>query len=132
MGACLFGEKVKNVFTAGTHGSTFGGNPIACAGGNAVLDKIMSEGFLDDVNRKAEHFRKRLEKSPEVVSVSGIGLMIGIELKNKKASDVAAKAIEKGLLVLTAKSKVRLLPPLNIEMSEIDSGLDILIDILEG
>ncbi|MDE6775985.1 MAG: aminotransferase class III-fold pyridoxal phosphate-dependent enzyme, partial [Ruminococcus sp.] len=68
----------------------------------------------------------------ELLSVSGIGLMRGIELKNKKASDVAAEALKKGLLVLTAKSKIRLLPPLNIEMSEIDSGLDILIDILEG
>lgn len=132
MGACLFGEKVKNVFTAGTHGSTFGGNPIACAGGKVVLEKVTSAGFLDEVNRKAEHIRERLEKCPEVLSVSGMGLMIGIELKSKKAADAAAEALKKGLLVLTAKSKVRLLPPLNIEMSEIDSGLDILIDILEG
>ena len=70
MGACLFGEKVKNVFTAGTHGSTFGGNPIACAGGKVVLEKITSDGFLDDVSRKAEYFRARLGESPEVLSVS--------------------------------------------------------------
>ncbi len=131
MGACLVNEKLSGVFTPGTHGSTFGGNPIACAGGLAVLDRLASDGFLDEVCAKAEHFRTRLEKCSEVAGVSGLGLMIGITLKSKKAADVAKKALEKGLLVLTAKEKVRLLPPLTIEVSEIDAGLDLLFEILE-
>lgn len=131
MGACLVSEKLAGVLTPGTHGSTFGGNPIACAGGNAVLDRIGSEGFLDSVCAKAEHFRSKLEKCSEVAEVSGLGLMIGITLKSKKAADVAKAALEKGLLVLTAKEKVRLLPPLTIETGEIDAGLDLLFEILE-
>ncbi len=131
MGACLFGEKVKEVLTPGTHGSTFGGNPIACAGAVTVIDRLNSEGFLDEVTKKADYFRQKLEKCSEVESISGIGLMIGITLKSKSAGDVAKKALEKGLLVLTAKNKVRLLPPLNIDYSEIDDGLDILISVME-
>ena len=131
MGACLFGEKVKEVLTPGTHGSTFGGSPVACAGANAVIDRLNSDGFLDEVTKKAAYFRDKLAKCSEVESVSGIGLMIGITLKSKSAGDVAKKALEKGLLVLTAKNKVRLLPPLTIDDSEIDDGLDILIGIME-
>lgn len=130
MGACLFGDKVKSVFTPGTHGSTFGGNPIACAGGLAVLKRLNSEGFLESVSRKAEHFRSRLEACGEVESVSGLGLMIGIKLKTKTAADTAKKALENGLLILTAKDKVRFLPPLTIEESEIDGGLDIFFGVL--
>lgn len=88
IGVCLAGKKCANVFTPGTHGSTFGGNPICCAGGLAVLRKLNSEGFLDEVTKKSEYIRKRLEKIPEVKSVSGIGLMIGIELKSMTASDI--------------------------------------------
>ena len=131
MGACLVGEKCENVLTPGTHGSTFGGNPIACAGGLAVLDRLSSEGFLDDVSRKAEIFRSELEKCSEVESVSGLGMMIGISLKTKKAGDVAKVALDKGLLILTAKEKVRLLPPLTISDDEIKEGLAVLIEILE-
>lgn len=132
MGACLFGEKVRDVLTPGTHGSTFGGNPIACAGGNVVLKKVTGEGFLDEVNKKAEYIKSRLEKCDEVESVSGLGLMIGISLKTKNAAETAKKALERGLLVLTAKTKVRLLPPLNIDYAELESGMDILTAILEG
>lgn len=131
MGVCLADEKCADVLTYGTHGSTFGGNPIACAGGLAVLDRIESEGFLGSVCEKAAYFRAQLEKCPEVASVSGLGLMIGIELKTKKAADVARKALDRGLLVLTAKDKVRLLPPLTISADEIDDGLKILFEILE-
>lgn len=131
MGACLFGEKVKEVLTPGTHGSTFGGNPVCCAGGIAVIDTVADDSFLAEVNKKADYIKARLEKCSEVDSISGMGLMIGIALKSKNAADIAKKALDKGLLVLTAKSKVRLLPPLNIVQSEIDDGLDILIEILE-
>ena len=131
MGACLVNEKCSGVLTAGTHGSTFGGNPIACAGGLAVLDRIESKGFLEEVGKKAELIRSELEKCSEVTGISGIGLMIGITLKSKDAHDVAAKALEKGLLILTAKEKVRLLPPLTISYDELKDGLKILIEILE-
>ena len=133
MGACLFNEKTKDVLTAGTHGSTFGGNPIACAGGIAVIDRVTGSGFLDEVCERASYIRSALEKSSAVESVSGLGLMIGITLsdRSRKASDIAAKAFERGLLVLTAKDKIRLLPPLNITYNEIDEGLKILIEILE-
>lgn len=131
MGACLFSEKCSGVLTPGTHGSTFGGNPIACAGGLAVLERVTEDGFLEEVGKKADYIRSKLEKCSEVEAVSGIGLMIGIALKTKKAADTAREAFERGVLVLTAKEKIRLLPPLNISYEEIDSGLDILINILE-
>lgn len=131
MGACLMNEKCSGVLSAGTHGSTFGGNPIACAGGLAVIDRVTGEGFLDDVNKKADYIRQKLMQCSEVESISGLGLMIGITLKTKNAAEVSKAALANGLLVLTAKTKVRLLPPLNISYDELDSGLKILIDILE-
>ncbi len=132
IGVCLSGEKCAKVLTPGTHGSTFGGNPISCAGGLAVLNTVNKPGFLDEVAKKGDYFRKKLLTSPEVASVSGIGMMIGIELKNKKAGDVVKAALDQGLLVLTAKTKVRLLPPLTITYEEIDKGLDILLSILNA
>ncbi len=132
IGVCLSGEKCAKVLTPGTHGSTFGGNPISCAGGLAVLNTVNKPGFLDEVAKKGDYFRKKLLTSPEVASVSGIGMMIGIEMKNKKAGDVVKAALDQGLLLLTAKTKVRLLPPLTITYEEIDNGLDILLGILNS
>ena len=132
MGACLTGEKCSTVLVAGTHGSTFGGNPVCCAGGLAVLNKASDKDFLTDICKKGDYFREKLSKINEVASTSGTGLMIGISLKTKKASDVAKLALDNGLLVLTAKDKVRLLPPLTITYDEIDSGLKILEDILNS
>lgn len=130
IGVCLAGKKCADVLTPGTHGSTFGGNPICCAGGLAVLNKVNSKGFLDEVTKKGEYIREKLRDIPEVKSVSGIGLMIGIELKSMKAADIVKKGIEKGLLLLTAKEKVRLLPPLTISYEEIDKGMKILSELL--
>ena len=132
IGVCLSGEKCANVLTAGTHGSTFGGNPISCAGGLAVLETVNKPGFLDEVARKGAYIREKLLTSPEVASVSGMGLMIGIELKNKKAGDIVKAALDKGLLLLTAKTKIRLLPPLTITYEEIDKGLEILLGLLNA
>lgn len=132
IGVCLSGEKCANVLTAGTHGSTFGGNPISCAGGLAVLETVNKPGFLDEVARKGAYIREKLLTSPEVASVSGMGLMIGIELKKKKAGDVVKAALDKGLLLLTAKTKIRLLPPLTITYEEIDKGLEILLGLLNA
>ena len=95
MGACLFNSKTKDVLTAGTHGSTFGGNPIACAGGIAVIDRMLSEGFLDEVNEKASYIKSKLEGCSAVKSISGKGMMIGITLsdESKKAADIAKKSL---------------------------------------
>lgn len=132
IGVCLSGDKCAKVLTPGTHGSTFGGNPISCAGGLAVLKKVNEPGFLDEVAKKGEYIREKLITSPEVASVSGIGMMIGAELKTKKAGDVAKAALDKGLLILTAKTKVRLLPPLTITYEEIDKGMKILLGVLNS
>lgn len=130
IGVCLADEKCQNVLTAGTHGSTFGGNPICCAGGNAVLDKVTEEGFLDEVKKKAEYFREKLAAIPEVEGVDGMGLMIGVRLKTKKAGEICKACLENGLLILTAKEKLRFLPPLTITYEEIDKGLEILASLL--
>lgn len=131
VGACLTSEKCSGVLVKGTHGSTFGGNPLACAGGLAVLGKAADADFLSEVCAKGEYFRRKLSEIPEVDGVDGIGLMIGIRLKTKKAAEVCAAAVEKGLLLLTAKDKLRLLPPLNITYDEIDKGIAILAELLK-
>lgn len=130
MGVCLTGEKCSEVLTAGTHGSTFGGNPICCAGGLAVLEQAASPVFLEEVQKKADYLCEQLKKIDEVESVCGIGLMIGIQLKTKNAAEIVKKALEKGLLLLTAKTKIRLLPPLTITIDEIDEGIRILSELL--
>ena len=131
IGACAAAEKCCDVLTPGTHGSTFGGNPLACAGGNVVLDRVSREGFLESVNEKAEYFRRKLSELDEVEGVDGLGLMIGVRLKTKKASEVCKACLENGLLILTAKDKLRFLPPLTITKEEIDAGMKILADILK-
>ncbi len=131
MGACLADEKCADVLTKSTHGSTFGGNPLACAGGNVVLDKVTDPEFIAEINRKAEYFREKLSQIDEIEGVDGLGLMIGIRLRTKKAADILAKCAENGLLILTAKEKLRFLPPLNITYENIDKGMDILKAILD-
>lgn len=130
MGVCLAKDKCADVLGRGAHGSTFGGNPICCTGGLAVLLKVGSEGFLENVRKKGEYLRSRLLRIDGITSVSGMGLMLGASLRDKKAADVVARGIEEGLLLLTAKDKVRFLPPLTITYQEIDRGLEILEKIL--
>lgn len=131
IGACLADEKCCDVLSKGTHGSTFGGNPISCAGGNAVLNKVTKPEFLDEVMKKSEYFREKLSEIPEVDGIDGLGLMIGVRLKTKNASDICKACLDNGLLVLTAKTKLRFLPPLTITYEEIDKGIEILKKILE-
>jgi acetylornithine/N-succinyldiaminopimelate aminotransferase len=130
MGACLCTEKCANVLTAGTHGTTFGGNPVACAGAEYILS-TMDDDFLADVTAKGDYIREKLSEIDEVSSVTGLGMMIGIELKTKNASEIAKKCSENGLLILTAKNKLRMLPPLVITKEEIDKGMEILKNYLE-
>lgn len=129
MGAVLFGEKVKDIVTAGSHGSTFGGNPICAAGACSIVSRI-DDKFLDDVNKKSKYIKDFLLGVKGVKAISGMGLMLGIEI-DKDAKDVANRCLDKGLLVLTAKTKIRLLPALNISMTELDEGLNILKEVIE-
>lgn len=130
MGICLADEKCCDVLSASTHGSTFGGNPVCSAGANAVLDRITPE-FLEEVARKGVYLKGKLLEISEIERVDGMGLMLGARLKTKKAAEVAKKAVENGLLVLTAKDKLRFLPPLTISFAEIDKGTEILKGLLE-
>lgn len=130
IGACLADEKCADVLVKGTHGSTFGGNPIACAGGLVVLSKAGDERFLAEVREKGDYLRAKLLEISEVEGIDGLGMMIGIRLKTKNAADVCKAAVENGLLLLTAKTKLRLLPPLNITKEEIDKGIEILKKLL--
>lgn len=130
MGACLCTEKCANILTAGTHGTTFGGNPVACAGAKYILS-CLTDDFMNKVTEKGEYIRSKLAEIDEVKSVTGLGLMLGIELKTKNAGEIAKKCSENGLLILTAKTKLRMLPPLVITKEEIDKGIAILKQFLE-
>ena len=112
MGATLLSEKVKDVFSYGDHGSTFGGNPVAAAAAISVVERL-TDDLLADVTRKSKLIRSLLEGAPGIESVTGLGLMIGIKTV-KPAAEVLAACRENGVLCLTAKDKVRLLPALNI------------------
>ena len=129
IGACLCAADLGNVMTAGTHGSTFGGNPVVCAGAVEVL-KCLDNSMLAEITAKGEYIKNKLLSFDGVDSVRGMGLMIGVKLKGKIAKEIAAKCVESGLLVLTAKDFLRLLPPLVITYAEIDKGLKILENVL--
>lgn len=130
LGACLFYGKTENVYTAGDHGSTFGGNPVACAGAESILSRITEE-FLLEVQGKSAYMRAKLKGFDGVAGVTGLGLMIGLSLKEKTAKQVAQTCLEKGLLVLTAHSRLRIVPPLNITKTQMDEGLSILKEVLK-
>ena len=131
MGACLCVEKLADVLSAGTHGTTFGGNPIACAAAKEVLSRVTTEDFLKEVNAKGEYIREKLQSIGNVKEVRGMGLMIGIVTEKDNAKEIAKKCVENGLLILTAKNLLRMLPPLNITYEEIDRGLSILKKVME-
>ena len=124
LGATLFGEKTKSVLGASDHGSTFGGNPVCCAGALSILSRI-DDKLLAEVKAKSEYIFSELSGAPGVKSVSGMGLMIGIETE-KNASDVINECMENGVLVLKAKTKVRLLPALNIPDELLKKAISVL------
>ena len=132
IGVCLANEKCADVLTKGTHGSTFGGNPVVCAGAVKVLEALEAPGMLESISEKGRYRRERLGSLKEVAGVSGLGMMLGISLRTKTAADVLNACLEKGLLVLTAKDRVRLLPPLTLTQAELDFGISILCNVLEG
>ena len=124
IGACLMGDKVKDVFGPGDHGSTFGGNPAVCAGAISILTRI-DDALLAGVRERSAYIFDQLTGAPGVESVSGMGLMIGIKTV-KPAREVVAKCIENGVLALTAKDRVRLLPALNIPMDLLEKAVAVL------
>ena len=132
IGAVLASKKVADTMGPGSHGSTFGGNPVVCAGGCAVLD-AMDDAFMRNVNARAAQLREGLASLPHVASVSGMGLMVGIAFADDvKAADVRAACERKGLLVLTAKTRLRLLPPLILSEADVAKALAILDDVLSS
>ncbi len=128
IGACMLFDKCENVFGFGDHGTTFGGNPVVCAGALSIINRLTPEMLLE-VQGKGAYIKTHAEHIKNVTSVSGTGLMIGIST-TKNAREVAQKCLEKGLIVLTAHEKVRLLPPLNITKEEINTALKILNEVI--
>ena len=124
IGATMLGEKVKDIFAPGDNGSTFGGNPAVCAGALNVLSRL-DEEMLAGVRLRSQMIRDALEGAKGVVGVSGLGLMLGIETE-KNAADVIAACRENGVLVIKAKNKVRLLPPLNIPTDLLARALEVI------
>ena len=128
LGATMFFEKCEHTLGAGDHGSTFGGNPVACAGACSILRRI-DRDLLLEVQGKSAYLFTQLGRIRNVVGVTGLGLMIGLET-TKSAREVAERCLERGLIVLTAKNKVRLLPPLNVRKDEMDFALQILNEVI--
>jgi len=134
IGAFMCGEKCSSVLVPGTHGSTFGGNPVVCAGALEIVNRVADKSFLDEVIKKGQYIKEKISKLdlPSVVNVRGNGLMIGIET-TADPKHILKEAANNGLLVLTAgKNVIRLLPPLSISYDEIDAGLEILIKVIAG
>ena len=127
LGATLLGERVQNVLGFGDHGSTFGGNPVCCAGALSILSRI-DDALLESVRAKGEFIRKSLEGAPGVQSVAGMGLMLGVKTA-KPAGEVVRACMDRGVLCLTAKDKVRLLPALNIPMELLEKAVAVIKDV---
>ncbi len=128
IGACIMGEKVEKTLSFGDHGSTYGGNPVACAGALAVLGEL-NETFLDNVNKKSQYIFNSLKDAKGVVSVTGKGLMIGIKTE-KDARTVVNECLQRGVLCLTAKDKIRLLPALNISQKQLEKAINVIKEVI--
>lgn len=130
IGACVVSDKLKDVIKFGDHGSTFGGNPIACAGGLSIINRLDDE-FLAEVAKKGDYIVNSLKDVPGVESISHLGMMIGIKPNKDIAGVIVKELMNRGVLALTAKNKVRLLPALNIDYPTLDKALDILKTVLK-
>lgn len=124
MGVCLLGEKVKNTLTPGSHGSTFGGNPV-CAAAALAVQKQLTDELLSDVKRKGKYIAAELSELANVKSISGRGLMLGIE-SDKNPKELVKALLKRGVVCLTAKNKLRLLPPLTIGWDELEEAVGII------
>lgn len=128
IGAAMLGERVQNILTPGSHGSTFGGNPVCCAGALNILSRI-DEPLMQSVRGKSEYIRSELSGQKGVKSVTGLGLMLGIETV-RPAKEILSECISRGVLALSAKNKVRLLPPLNISEDQLQKAVSILKEVI--
>ena len=124
LGATMLFEKTENVYTPGSHGSTFGGNPVSCAGAISIIERL-TENFLSDVEKKSQYIIETLSVCDGVKSISGLGLMLGIETE-KDVNEVLSFCQQNGVLPIKAKSKLRLLPPLNISFEDLEKAIDII------
>ena len=124
LGVCMLGDKVKDVFEPGDHGSTFGGNPVCCAGAISIMERL-DDGFMKSVREKSKYIFDSLNGAKGIEGVCGMGLMIGIKT-TKPAVEVVKKCIENGVLCLTAKDKVRLLPALNIPQELLEKAINVI------
>lgn len=124
LGATMFFGKTENVYTPGTHGSTFGGNPVSCAGALNIIERL-TDDFLAEVERKHDYIINELSECEGVVSVTGLGLMLGIETK-KDVNEVLKACQENGVLPIKAKTKLRLLPPLNISFEDLERAIEVI------
>ena len=130
LGATVMGEKTENTLTPSSHGSTFGGNPVCCAAAKSIITRI-DDKLLSEVKEKSEYIINTLSSAEGVKSVSGMGFMLGIETE-KDAKEVISACREKGVIVISAKTKVRLLPALNIPWDELKEAIEIIIDCCKG
>ena len=124
IGACMFNQKTQNVLSFGDHGSTFGGNPVACAGAISIIERL-NQKLFDEINQKSQYIFSQLTDCEGIKSVSGQGLMIGIETV-KPVKEVVNYCIQNGVLPLTAKTKLRLLPPLNIPFKLLEKAIKVI------
>ena len=124
IGATLLGDKVKDVFKPGMHGSTFGGNPVSCAAAISVVSRI-DDKLLENVRKKSEYIISSLQGAEGIESVSGMGLMLGIKTV-RDAKEVIDRCRQNGVLVISAKDKVRLLPPLNIKNENLEKAVKVI------
>ena len=130
LGATLLGEKVQDVLTPGSHGSTFGGNPVCCAGALSILHRLDGP-LLQSVQEKSDFIVKALTGAKGVRSVTGLGLMLGVETE-RPVKDVISECMARGVLVISAKNKVRLLPALNIPKAQLEQAVSVLKDVCAG
>ncbi len=129
LGATLLFEKVENTYTPGSHGSTFGGNPVCCAGAYSIISRL-TDDFLAEVKAKSQYIINELSSIDGVKSVSGLGLMLGIETE-KDVNEVLKYCRENGVLPIKAKTKLRLLPPLNISWEDLEKAVNVIKKAIE-
>ncbi len=129
LGATMLSEKLSEVFTPGDHGSTFGGNPVCCAGALSIIDRI-DEKLLSEIREKSEYIISELSSSEGIISIDGMGLMLGITTK-RPVDEVVSECMQEGVLAIKAKSKLRLLPALNISYEELKKAVSIIKSVCE-
>ena len=127
IGACLIGQRAETVLGFGDHGSTFGGNPVCCAGALSILSRI-DDDLLAQVCQKAAYLRERFGGAPGIEGISGMGLMMGLKT-TRPAGEVVVECMQEGVMCLTAKDKVRLLPPLTISQADLAEAADVILRV---